>query len=118
MQTCFFQVSIVERDEREEQNLMTRRNTRDQQALVPEPHPLSDYYDRLTFHANCGTHAQVINNGRTAHRPNATDDFNNAVVLTSRALKTGELFEVRLDRVVTKWAGSIEIGKLLLLSLL
>lgn len=54
------QVSIVERDEREEQNLMTRRNTRDQQLAVPEPHPLSDYYDRLTFHTNCGTHAQVI----------------------------------------------------------
>ncbi|XP_063932045.1 neuralized-like protein 4 isoform X2 [Zophobas morio] len=103
-------VSIVERDEREEQNLMTRKNTRDQQVLIPEPQPLPDYYDRLTFHPNCGTHAQVINNGRTAHRPNAADDFNNGVVLTARPLKTGELFEVRLDRVVTKWAGSIEIG--------
>jgi neuralized-like protein 4 len=103
-------VSIVERDEREEQNLMTRKNTRDQQVLIPDPQPLPDYYDRLTFHPNCGTHAQVINNGRTAHRPNAADDFNNGVVLTGRPLKTGELFEVRLDRVVTKWAGSIEIG--------
>ncbi|EFA04682.2 bluestreak [Tribolium castaneum] len=103
-------VSIVERDEREEQNLMTRKNTRDQQIPVPDPQPLPDYYDRLTFHPNCGTHAQVINNGRTAHRPNAADDFNNGVVLTGRPLKTGELFEVRLDRVVTKWAGSIEIG--------
>lgn len=103
-------VSIVERDEREEQNLMTRKNTRDQHIPVPDPQPLPDYYDRLTFHPNCGTHAQVINNGRTAHRPNAADDFNNGVVLTARPLKTGELFEVRLDRVVTKWAGSIEIG--------
>ncbi|KAG5890383.1 hypothetical protein JTB14_029747 [Gonioctena quinquepunctata] len=103
-------VSIVERDEREEQNLMTRKNTRDQQMLLPEPQPLPDYYDRLTFHPNCGTHAEVINNSRTAHRPNAADDFNNGVVLTARPLKTGELFEVRLDRVVTKWAGSIEIG--------
>ncbi|XP_074025291.1 neuralized E3 ubiquitin protein ligase 4 [Leptinotarsa decemlineata] len=103
-------VSIVERDEREEQNLMTRKNTRDQQMLLPEPQPIQDYYDRLTFHPNCGTHAEVINNSRTAHRPNAADDFNNGVVLTARPLKTGELFEVRLDRVVSKWAGSIEIG--------
>ncbi|CAH0558081.1 unnamed protein product [Brassicogethes aeneus] len=103
-------VSIVERDEREEQNLMTRKNTRDLQSNLPEPQAASDYYDRLTFHPNCGTHAQVIGNGRTAHRPNAADDFNNGVVLTARPLKTGELFEVRLDRVVTKWAGSIEIG--------
>ncbi|KAI4464530.1 neuralized [Holotrichia oblita] len=103
-------VSIVERDEREEQNLMTRRNARDQQVSLPDPHPLPDYYDRLTFHHNCGTHAEVINNGRTAHRPNAIDDFNNGVVLTARPLKPGEMFEVRLDRIVSKWAGSIEIG--------
>ncbi|CAG9771302.1 unnamed protein product [Ceutorhynchus assimilis] len=103
-------VSIVERDEREEQNLMTRKNTREQQSIVPEPQPVSDYYDRLTFHPNCGTHAEVINNGRTAHRPNASDDFNNGVVLTARPLKTGEFFEIKLDKVVTKWAGSIEMG--------
>lgn len=89
---------------------MTRRITRDQQISFPEQHSLPDFYDRLTFHHNCGTHAQVINNGRTAHRPNAADDFNNGVVLTARPLKPGEMFEVRLDRVVIKWAGSIEIG--------
>lgn len=38
------------------------------------------------------------------------DDFNNGVVLTSRPLRPGELFEVRLDKMVSKWAGSIEIG--------
>lgn len=40
----------------------------------------------------------------------AMDDFNNGVVLTHRPLKPDELFEVRLDKMVTKWAGSIEIG--------
>lgn len=40
----------------------------------------------------------------------ATDDFNNGVVLTNRPLKLGEKFEVRLEKVVKKWAGSIEIG--------
>ena len=25
--------------------------------------------DELLFHTNCGTYAQVINGGRTAHRP-------------------------------------------------
>ena len=38
------------------------------------------------------------------------DDFNNGVVLTMRPLRPNELFEVRLDKIVTKWAGSIEIG--------
>ena len=27
-----------------------------------------------------------------------------------RPLKTNEMFEVRLDKMVAKWAGSIEIG--------
>ena len=52
----------------------------------------------------------MINGGLTAHRPNANDDFNFGVVLTNRPLKPNEVFEVRLDRMVTKWAGSIEIG--------
>lgn len=40
----------------------------------------------------------------------ASDDFNNGVVLTRRPLRPNELFQVRLERVVSKWAGSIEIG--------
>ncbi|XP_076180899.1 neuralized E3 ubiquitin protein ligase 4 [Ptiloglossa arizonensis] len=100
-------VTIVDRDEREEQNLVTRRNTLQLQGLneTEEEPP-----DRLMFHTCCGTHVEVINNGRTAHRPNVMDDFNNGVVLTSRPLKPNELFEVRLDKIVTKWAGSIGIG--------
>nr|CAD7587837.1 unnamed protein product [Timema genevievae] len=106
-------VTIVDRDEREEQNLITRRNTalRDQQLLHGlNDMPEEDSVDRLMFHSHCGTHAAVINNSRTAHRPNAMDDFNNGVVLTNRPLKANELFEIRLDKMVTKWAGSIEIG--------
>ncbi|XP_023215732.1 neuralized-like protein 4 isoform X1 [Centruroides sculpturatus] len=66
--------------------------------------------NKLTFHTKCGEHAAVINNGRTAHRPNALEDFNNAVILTSRPLKKGEMFEVVIEKLVVKWAGSIEIG--------
>ena len=40
----------------------------------------------------------------------ATDDFNNGVVITNRLLRLNEMFEVRIDRMVDKWAGSIEIG--------
>ncbi|KAK3104995.1 hypothetical protein FSP39_014857 [Pinctada imbricata] len=66
--------------------------------------------EKLLFNPSCGSHAAVINGQRTAHRPNALDDFNNGVVLTNRFLKPEELFEVRIDKMVDKWAGSIEIG--------
>ncbi|KAL1116658.1 hypothetical protein AAG570_005130 [Ranatra chinensis] len=105
-------VTIVDRDEREEQNLITRRNTVLRENVMQSLTDVSDddSEDRLLFHPNCGSHAAVINNGRTAHRPNSLDDFNNAVVLTNRPLKLNEVFEVRIDKMVTKWAGSIEVG--------
>uniref|UniRef100_A0ABL0EJW3 NHR domain-containing protein n=1 Tax=Rhodnius prolixus TaxID=13249 RepID=A0ABL0EJW3_RHOPR len=105
-------VTIVDRDEREEQNLITRRNTVLGENAQNTANDTSEdeVDDSLVFHPNCGSHAAVINNGRTAHRPNALDDFNNAVVLTNRPLKINEVFEVRIDKMVTKWAGSIEIG--------
>ncbi|KAL8564482.1 hypothetical protein ACOMHN_017624 [Nucella lapillus] len=75
-----------------------------------EPLEEEEEVEKLTFHPKCGAHAAVIGNQRTAHRPNAINDFNNGVVLTSRPLRAGEMFEVRLDKMVNKWAGSIEIG--------
>ena len=38
------------------------------------------------------------------------DTYNNAVVLTDRTLRHGELFEVRLDEMVDERSGSIRIG--------
>ncbi|XP_074654148.1 neuralized-like protein 4 [Tubulanus polymorphus] len=64
----------------------------------------------LLFDNRCGSHSAVSNGQKTAYRPNATDDFNNGVVLTNRPLRAGEMFEVRIDKIVDKWAGSIEIG--------
>ncbi|XP_055530628.1 neuralized-like protein 4 [Wyeomyia smithii] len=109
-------VTIVDRDEREQQNLVTRRNNlmslpvAEQELIPPSPEIDYSHSDRLLFHPTCGSHASVTHSGRTALRPNASDDFNNGVVLTRRPLRPNEMFQVRLERVVTKWAGSIEMG--------
>lgn len=34
--------------------------------------------------------------------------------MTYRPLKDNEMFEIRIDRLVDKWSGSIEVGKFLL----
>uniref|UniRef100_A0A668AJ46 Neuralized-like protein 4 n=1 Tax=Myripristis murdjan TaxID=586833 RepID=A0A668AJ46_9TELE len=75
-------------------------------SLTPDP----EGPDRLLFHPNCGQKAAIISDGRTALRPHATDDFNHGVVLSSRPLRSNEVFQVRIDKMVDKWAGSIEIG--------
>ena len=50
--------------------------------------------DALLFHRRHGTLISIINNGRTAERGNARDEFNNGVVMTNRLLRSNELFEV------------------------
>lgn len=79
-------MTIVDRDEREQQNLVTRRNnlmslqtvtaTSEEMSasngLVGMHSPDGDFVlnnDRLTFHSLCGTHASVTHSGRTALRP-------------------------------------------------
>uniref|UniRef100_G3Q6T0 Neuralized-like protein 4 n=1 Tax=Gasterosteus aculeatus aculeatus TaxID=481459 RepID=G3Q6T0_GASAC len=96
-----------------------RRNNAIMRALSPDvgrPRtalsltPDSEGPDRLLFHSNCGQKAAIISEGRTALRPHATDDFNHGVVLSGRPLRSNEVFQVRIDKMVDKWAGSIEIG--------
>ncbi|XP_057712194.1 neuralized-like protein 4 isoform X1 [Corythoichthys intestinalis] len=94
-----------------------RRNNAIMRAMSPDvgrPRPTltpdADAAERLLFHANCGQKAAIIGHGRTALRPHATDDFNHGVVLSSRPLRSNEVFQVRIDKMVDKWAGSIEIG--------
>lgn len=105
-------VTIVDPDETEQQNLQTRRLTtlhpiQSIESVIPE---YDDRIDRLSFHQVCGSNAQVTHSLRTCLRPNAAEDFNNGVVLTKKPLKVNEVFQVRLERIEKKWAGSIEIG--------
>lgn len=66
--------------------------------------------DRLRFHARCGSLVKLSNGNRTGERRRPLDEFNNAVVMTNRPLKDNELFEIRIDKLVDKWSGSIEVG--------
>lgn len=43
-------------------------------------------------------------------RPNATGEFNDAIVMSSRPLKDNELFEVIIEKMVDRWSGSLEAG--------
>jgi hypothetical protein len=66
--------------------------------------------DKLRFHDRCGSLVKLSNGNRTAERRRPLDEFNNGVVMTHRALRDSELFEIRIDRLVDKWSGSIEVS--------
>lgn len=66
-------------------------------------------HDKLRFHERCGSLVKLSNGQRTAERRRPLDEFNNGVVMTHRPLFDSELFEIRIDRLVDKWSGSIEV---------
>ena len=43
---------------------------------------------------------RISNTGLTASRPNALSEFNDAIVMSNRPLRDGELFEIQLERMV------------------
>lgn len=69
-----------------------------------------NFHDRLHFHVRCGSLVHLSANNRSAERRRPLDEFNNGVVMTHRPLRDNELFEIRIDKLVDKWSGSIEVG--------
>lgn len=65
--------------------------------------------DKLKFHERSGSLIRLSNGNRTAQRLRPLDEFNNGIVLTHRPLMDGELFEIRIDGMVDKWSGSLEV---------
>ncbi|XP_041093378.1 neuralized-like protein 4 isoform X2 [Polyodon spathula] len=64
----------------------------------------------LRFHRLHGSNAVITNGGRTALRQNCRSEFNDAIVISNRSLRDGELFEIVIQKTVDRWSGSIEAG--------
>ena len=58
-----------------------------------------------------GRNARIIKAGISAQRPNAHGEFNDAIVMSSRPLHEGEMFEVIIEKMVDRWSGSLEAGE-------
>ena len=71
----------------------------------------SQDHDDLYFHQLHGKNSTISPSGKTATRPNAIGEFNDAIVMSNRPLRDNELFEVTIDKMVDRWSGSIEAGK-------
>lgn len=37
-------------------------------------------------------------------------EFNDAIVMSNRPMREGEMFEIQVERMVDRWSGSIEAG--------
>lgn len=70
------------------------------------------------FHRRCGRRAKITNNSKTAERVHCLNEFNNAVVICSQSLEDGKIFEVKIDKKVSTWSGSILVGEPIYLMML
>lgn len=55
----------------------------------------------MAFHLNTGSLICLSNGNRTAQRKNAATEFNKAVVMSERPLKDNEIFEIKIDKLVS-----------------
>ena len=55
--------------------------------------------DKHIFHDKTGTLIKLSNGRRTAERKRPLDEFNNGVVMTNRAIRDDEMFEVWLSKI-------------------
>lgn len=64
----------------------------------------------MCFHRVHGRNARLSRNRLTASRATVYSEFNHAVLFSSRPLRECEMFELRIDKMVDCWIGSLEIG--------
>ena len=64
----------------------------------------------MPFHSRVGSLIVLSADGCTATRDLALQEFNNALVFSREPLQNDVVFEVRIERKVDTWSGSIEVG--------
>merc|ERR550532_3669697 len=62
------------------------------------------------FHSRCGQLVTLSKDNRTASRSHATQEFNHGLVFSAVPLEENQMVEVRIDKKIHSWSGSIEMG--------
>ena len=73
----------------------------------PSPSADDNSFRFSRFH---GGQVAVSDDCCSAVRINPLCEFNNAIVMSHRPLKDDELFEVIVEKMVSRWSGSMEAG--------
>lgn len=60
---------------------------------------------QIRFHNRCGRHVQLSNGNQRARREG--DTYDHGLVFSNRPLHVGELFQLRVEEMESKWAGSL-----------
>lgn len=61
------------------------------------------------FHQKYGQLVVLSDSGTTASRTHANQEFNHGLIMSSSPLQEDRIFEVRIDKKINSWSGSIEV---------
>jgi len=104
---CFIAVNSHESEEQEQQQPMECSLSTPSQEVTP-PATNENFFKFSSFH---GGQVAVSHNSRSAVRINPLCEFNDAIVMSHRPLRDDELFEVIVEKLVSRWSGSMEAGE-------
>lgn len=104
-QICFAEVSEVTIITPEQQQPIEAPLSTPSQEITPVSN--ESFFKFSPFH---GGQVAVSHNCRSAVRINPLCEFNNAIVMSHRPLRDNELFEVIVEKLVSRWSGSMEAG--------
>lgn len=62
------------------------------------------------FHRLCGENVCLDNNCTTAKRLNPIETYGYGICFTNTPLVNGEVFEIQVDKIVTKWNSAVCLG--------
>lgn len=62
------------------------------------------------FHGRHGRLVFLSNSNKTARRRNPGAEFNHGLIFSKLPLNENEMFEIRVDRIINSWSGSMAIG--------
>ncbi|XP_065051659.1 neuralized-like protein 4 [Rhopilema esculentum] len=63
---------------------------------------------QMHFHRRCGRYIKLSDHNQRARREG--DTYDHGLVFSERPLHTGELFQLKIEEMELKWAGSLRIG--------
>ena len=63
-----------------------------------------------SFHPRCGQLIRLDPSRKSASRSNASLEFNHGVVFSGAPLVDDQIFEIRIDKKIDSWSGSLELG--------
>ena len=79
-------------------------------SVEPAPLPLVSRDNNLCFSHIHGTNAVISGDNKKVVRQSPDSEFTEGSVFSNRPLHRNELFEIKIDKLIDQWSGSLQLG--------